>query len=419
MNPRQRRGILYVVIASSVVGGFATGERVLFYPAYLLLTVLLVAFVWAQVAIRWIYVQRHTESFYPQVGGVLEEYFTLTNRSYVPKLWLEVHDGSTLLGHRVGVVIPALLPGQLYQWQVRTPYLARGEFALGPLTIVSGDPFGLFKLSYVLPEMRQVIVYPATVSIPRSQTLAGAILGGVLQRQRSVDVTLNVSGVRDYVIGDNPATMDWRATARYRQPMVKEYDTELQGDVWVFADFSAQSLVDAPTVRRSETGVIIQPLYENPPPSTEEYTAVIAASLAKHFLALGRPVGFSAHLPAAAVYRPDRSKHQLTRVLDALGRARSVSVVSLDQMLTQHSGSIPRGRTLVVITSTLETGWIAHAQQLGRRGIRMSCVYIDPQTFANYAPSDGVKQALHAAKIPTVVVRCGDNLAAVLSQNPR
>ena len=74
------------------------------------------------------------------------------NLAFLPKLWLEIADHSTLSEHKASQVIPAMAPRSIHHWKVETRCLSRGEFRLGPMALTSGDPFGLFLLQHHLSQ---------------------------------------------------------------------------------------------------------------------------------------------------------------------------------------------------------------------------------------------------------------------------
>lgn len=415
---QNRRNAIYTLLILSLVTGLFTGRAFFFNLAYLFGGLLLISFLWAWMSVRWISISRRTRARRAQVGRNLDEAFSIHNRSIIPKLWLEVRDHSDLPGHRASHVVPALGPRGRYQWYVETPCLVRGEFQLGPMTIVSGDPFGLFLSPRRIGATSRVIVYPATVPINHVELPVGLISGGDAQRRRAHFVTTNAAGVRDYVPGDSFNRIHWVTTARKDKLMVKEFELDPLVDIWLFVDFSASSLVEDPSVQRAGRFNNIVPTSQDIPPSTEEYNVVIAASLAKYFIDSERALGFAAYTPHREIHQPERGNRQLTRILQTLAVARSLAPHSLAQMLTLETPYFTRGTTLLIITSSLDPAWVTEAQILSRKGIRPMCVLTDPESFGGPKSSAEIQALLRLAKIPTLVVRRNDDISAALEQRP-
>jgi uncharacterized protein (DUF58 family) len=340
------------------------------------------------------------------------------NRTLLPKLWLEVRDHSDLPGHHASHVVPALAGRSSYRWYVQTPCAVRGEFQLGPITLMSGDPFGLYLSPRRLGATSRIIVYPATVPLSRVELPIGLLSGGDAQRRRAHFITTNAAGIRDYVPGDSFNRIHWPSTARKDRLLVKEFELDPLVDIWLFVDFSASSVVEEPGLERvGRTGTIV-PSGREIPASTEEYCVVIAASLAKFFIESGRALGFAAFTPYREVHQPERGNRQLTRILETLAIARSFSQYSLGQMLTLETPHFTRGTTLVIITSSLDSKWVSEGQILSRKGIRPMCVLVDPSSFGGSIPSDDIRGILRLARIPTIAVNKNDDLSAVLAQRP-
>jgi uncharacterized protein (DUF58 family) len=417
-----RRNAIYLLIILSLLSGLFSGRAIFFSVAYVLGGLLIASFLWAWTAVRWIGITRRTRSRRAQVGSTLEEEFIVRNRAFLPKLWLEIRDHSDLPGHQASHVTPAIGSRRSYHWHVKTVCVARGEFQLGPMTLMSGDPFGLFLSPRHISAITRLVVYPIVLPIRHIELPLGILSGGDARRRRTPFVTTNAAGVREYVPGDSLNRIHWRSSARRGELMVKEFELDPLVDVWLFVDFSASGLVDAPGTRRIEyqngqRGAAI-PNGRGIASSTEEYAVVIAASLAQYFIESDRALGFAAYLPYREVLQPDRGIRQLNHILEALAVARSLTGLSLAQMLTLETPYLTRGTTLLIVTSSTDTAWIAQAGLLQRKGIRATTIFIDPVSFGAPIDIQPVQTALRASNIPTLIVRMDDDIPIALAQRP-
>ena len=103
----------------------------------------------------------------------------------------------------------------------------RGVFSIPQGIAESSFPFNVFKHSVLFSRKEYLIVHPASRELrnlfPRD--------GGVLPRQSARSVprpgdSMDFYGCRLYRPGDSPRRIHWRATARYRIPVIKEYQQE-------------------------------------------------------------------------------------------------------------------------------------------------------------------------------------------------
>jgi uncharacterized protein (DUF58 family) len=408
-----RRNTFYAILILCLILGLISRRTFLFHLAYALGAMMIGAFIWSWTSVNWLSIARYTPARRAQVGRSLDESFTIRNTGILPKLWLEVRDHSTLPDHHASHVAPTLLPRRRYGWETHTICSRRGEFTLGPMTLVSGDPFGLFQFPRRIAAVSSIIVYPPTVPIHRFATPTGTLSGGEAVRRRTHFVTPNAAGVRDYQPGDSFNRIHWRSSARKDRLLVKEFELDPLADVWIFLDLSQDSLVERPQARL-DSGAIFTP--PNLPPSTEEYGITIAASLAQYFVNKGRALGFVTYAPYREIVQPDRGSRQLTRILEILAVARSETDLSLYQMLALEATYLTRGTTLVTVTASQDERWAAEAHTLSRRGIRVICVLIDPRSFGA-APQNAthLRQMVESAGALVYTVRQDDDLTAVLS----
>lgn len=419
----ERRIGVYLLLIGALAMALITGRAFFFNVAYLFGALLIGSWLWARTSTFGVRISRRTPLRQTTVGRTFDEQLSVINSSWLPKLWLEVRDGSTLPDHHVSRVAALLWPRGRQDWSAQTVCSTRGQFTLGPMTLVGGDPFGLFQSTRQLSATALVLVYPASVPIETFTAMSGDMSGGDSDRRKAQFVTTNAAGVREYQPGDSMNRIHWRSSARRDQLLVKEFEIDPLGDIWLWLDLSAQSLIDAlslaaplpyPAAYLSESQPYI-------PPSSEEYAIVVAASLARYFLTADRALGFITHCPNRVLLPPDRGVRQLIRVQETLAMAHSGaygdapgSGLSLEQAMIADGHAPGRGSTVIVITADLSPAWGAEAYRIRQRGARVSAVLIDPSSFGAAEQAEPQAIRLENGGIATRIVRYGDNLSAVL-----
>lgn len=408
---------------SSLIFAFFLAERnrsLAFSLAYLLTGIVVISFVWSWANVNWVRIGRYTRARRSQVGRIAEEQFEVTNLGRLPKLWLEVRDHSTLPGHYASRVLNSLGPGRRRRWLVRTLCVRRGRYRLGPLTVSSSDPLGLFPRQRLLPATSTLVVYPATVPLPGFRPPVGHLPGGDAMRRRTHYVTTNVSGVRDYLPGDSFNRIHWRSTARTGRLIVKEFELDPTADVWIILDLDKAVHAASPwTPPEQDLGpaVLRRPRPKlSLPPSTLEYSVTVAASLARHFLLQDRPVGLIAHGVRRELLQPDRGERQLTKILETLAVVNADGEIPFAQILAVEGEHLSRHTTVLAITPSPETTWVAALRDIRRRGVYGLAILLAAETFGS-APSHrpALAEALLSG-IPVHVVANGQDIAAALSQ---
>ncbi len=408
--------VLAVLTAVVVVAAIATNNALMVRLGYVLCAVLAVtAFVtWS--AVRWVEVTRHTRARRAEVGALAEETFTLKNTGWLPKPWVEVLDGSDLPAHHASRAHTAVGPGRSRSWTVRTRCRRRGSYNLGPVTVVGGDPLGVFRVARELPQTVSFVVYPRTVALRGLGLPSGYLSGGQVVRRRAEYATTNVRGVRGYQPGDPFNRIHWPTTARRGRLFTKEFELDPIADYWVVLDLDRSVHTGKPMADEElealdwadEADVPIEP-------TTEEYAVTAAASVARHLLDQGKSVGLIAHGQRRVVVQPDRGERQLVKLLSNLAVLRASGRASLAQVLSAESSEFTRHTTLVVITPTPTLRWIEVLRELRHRGVASLAVLVEPATFGGAGDSLPVVSALVASNIPVRLVKQGEDLAAALS----
>ncbi|MBK6317433.1 MAG: DUF58 domain-containing protein [Dehalococcoidia bacterium] len=393
------RRILSLVIAILLVSmftAFGTGFWLLFRLVYIIAIAVPLAWLLVWWNTRDIDADVDRKTSRAQVGQDAQEIIEVRNRSFLPKVWLEVEDPSDLPGHRSKrvVIIP---PRRSRNWIVNTPLRRRGLFDWGPLRVTASDPFGLFRRVRLVGGQQQILVYPPVVDLPHFQAPPANLPGEGRFRRRTHYVTPNASGVREYAPGDAFNRIHWKSTARTGEMMVKTFELDPASDIWIVIDLE----------KRVNAG--------REDDSTEEYGVRIAASIARHYVVGNRPVGLMTFGRDLSVLEPERGQQQLTRILESLATANAVGDAPLGNLLMEEQRRFGRHTTLVVITSSTDDSWLTAVQSLTQRGVRAAVVLIDPSTFGDTRSPLLLFGQLTASDILTYVVRRGDDLGLALS----
>jgi uncharacterized protein (DUF58 family) len=226
---------IFALAALSFLAAQGTGIRLFFHLFYLLLALLVLSYLWAWSNLRGLQVQRETYTHRTQVGEQARERITIRNTWPLPKLWIELRDYSDMPQHSSGFV--TYLPGHdRRRWVARTPCTMRGKYTLGPATLISGDPFGIFRLERQVEGTGEVLVYPQTNPLPSFVLPSAELAGGQDVKSRTYHVTPNVATIRDYQPGDSFNRIHWRSTARTGQLMVKEFELDPTAEVYLVLD---------------------------------------------------------------------------------------------------------------------------------------------------------------------------------------
>lgn len=393
---RRTLALVLLILLTCVFVAYGTGFWLLFRLVYIIAMAVPAAWLLVWWNTRDIDAEVDRRTARAQVGQEAQEVIEVRNKSFLPKVWLEVEDPSDLPGHRSKrvVIIP---PRRSRNWVVNTPLRRRGLFDWGPLRLTAVDPFGLFRRVREVGGQQQILVYPQVVDLPHFQAPPANLPGEGRFRKRTHYITPNAAGIREYAPGDAFNRIHWRSTARTGELMVKTFELDPASDIWVILDME----------RRVNAG--------RDEESTEEYGVRIAASVARHYIVNNRPVGLMTFGRDLRVLEPERGQQQLTRILETLATASAIGDAPLGNLLMEEQRRFGRHTTLVVVTSATDDHWLTAIQSLTQRGVRAAVVLMDPSTFGSERSPLLMYGQLTASDIMTYVVRKGDDLGLALS----
>ncbi|MBN1428454.1 MAG: DUF58 domain-containing protein [Anaerolineae bacterium] len=348
----------------------------IFFPArvwivMLVAMVLLVAICawWAIQGARLTRFDRRLLHTWAQIGDRLEETFVLQNGFLLPLLTAEIIDHSNLPGYDASVV-RSISGFDHDRWSRKSISSRRGVFRVGPTTVRFGDPFGIFEVTCEYPQAHEVLVVPPILHDLGVLAPPGGGHGVAASRQRNLIATGIIGGVRDYHPGDPVRRIHWPLSMRHQDFLVKEFDDEKGGNIWLVLDL--------------DSAVHVGEGQE----STLEYAIIWTASWAWHLLKQGKGVGLYTSKPDRIVLQPARGKAQLNHILRALAPLETHAEIPLSEILREARSFLAHGHSIIIITPSITTDWPTALMHLDLGTSVKGIVLLDAETFPS--TSDGL-----------------------------
>ena len=366
------RRIQFVALALIlVVAAFSTGAIFLFFLLYLGVVVVGGSYVVTRFGLADLEAGHVLDRMRGEVGDVLRASYTVRNTSRLPKLWLEVHNPTTL---------PVPLPGRALalgsrserSWVTYAQLTRRGHYRIEPLLLRAADPFGLFESYATVGRTSTVIVYPRVESIPAWHLAPASVEGAHAHPVRTAQTTPHATSIRPYAPGDAYNRIHWKSSARQGELQVKEFDLEQTADVWLFLDLYSGV----------HTGTGDE--------STLEYGVRAAAAIGAHALYENRAVAMTASGARVVTLQPDRGQRQYQKLMQLLAAAQADGQQSLHEVLVEHVARLRRGMTAVIITPSNEREWVKPLSTLQPRGVAVMIVELDAPAFEARARAEPV-----------------------------
>jgi uncharacterized protein (DUF58 family) len=371
----------WVVLAVFIgVLGILSGQASLLTLAVLLMTIVPAGWVWDRLALRAVSYQRDFGEVRAFVGETVPLTLRVTNRKPLPVPWLRIEDAfpeavpltereldpSSIPTRSILVNVVSLRWYERISWTYHLKCARRGFYFFGPVTLRSGDIFGLFESAGQFPEIDRLIVYPRVVPLPELGFPGKEPFGEATGRRAIFEDPIRTVGIRDYHPEDSFKHVHWKATARQQQLQVKVYEPTVSQHLVVFLNIA--------TYTQPWIGI---------DPDKQEHAISVAASIAYHATRHRYAVGLIANgsVPKSdqsIKVLPSRDPGQLTRILEALAAVTSFATVGIEKLVLAESPHLPWGATLVVVTVVVTEELLVSLVRLRDAGRRVVLVSMDP-----------------------------------------
>ena len=250
----------------------------------------------------------------------------------------------------------------------------RGHYEVGPLVARARDPFWFYLV--------EASAGVETLSImPRPERIRGAELRprhlgpwpGTIPA-RTLGPGTEFYSMRDYLAGDDPKRINWKATARYRRLVVNEAEAERVTDVMVVLDTDVT-------------------FYEPAEPELFERGVSAAASMARLLLRQGNRVGLILQGEARGVAPPGFGKRQERSILFQLAAAKpGKAMIPTSYVITQLARlMLPAKAQVVIISPLLDASILGGVRQLAAAGYSILVLSPSPSDPAKF---DSVSEEL-------------------------
>lgn len=315
-------------------------------------------------------------------GETVELALRLLNRKPLPLPWIRVEDQIPLNMAPEGAVVPGKRPGfgsihrgtalswyRTVTWRIPLTAHKRGYYPIGPITVTSGDLFGLYARSLTLPDTENLLVYPRLYPIGRLLLPPVQPIGDSKTDRRVFEDPARVIGVRDYQVFDSLKHIHWKASARSRILQVKVFEPT--------------------TTFKAALFLVVDSFHEGETFLEEEFELGIssAASIAYHIFGQGCPVGLFANTASADGSRgirilPGADRNLLMRILEALAKTTPRVTAPFDIILERERERLPGGTTLVFICSRPSDSLVSFFRALQGSGHSLLVLLIGEQAKA-------------------------------------
>jgi uncharacterized protein (DUF58 family) len=411
------RWLIVCLILGGLAGRIVTGLLVYTRLAYLGILILVGAATWTILSISGLCLRRNSRSLRASVGDLYEEHYEIKKETWPGCPWLEVINQSNLPQAAGSRLFTRIVNRHLLYFSARTILTKRGAFLLGPTTLTTGDPFGIFTVTKTFPSRNILVILPMAFPILTFASPVGLLPGGKAIRQRTSEVTPHAAEVREYVPGDPMKRIHWPSTAHRGQLMVKEFEQDPQADIWLFLDAyrPVHLSIPGPENHYQFDNIWIRRPKIPLPKDTFEYAISITASLASYFLTDRRSVGLACAAGKFNIVSGERGERQINKIMETLAFLQPEGIIPLPGLVNLQAKLLPLGSGVIIITPSAHPDLLLAVEDLQRRKLRPVVVLIRSETFGGPEGSEKMGDNLLSLNVPVCLIGLGDNLGEKLA----
>ncbi len=390
-------GVLLLLLAALLLE-----SSLLAYAVYVLLGLLLLSRWLARSWIGGLSATRDCKQSTADIGDRVSVKLSIVNEGGLPVPWVLAEDllpqfsmgqrfpRMKLRGKRLQIAM--LRGGAILEMKYQIECLMRGYFQIGPLTLESGDLFGLHRRFRVLTEPVFLLVYPRIVPLLGYDVVSRRPIGDVRMSHRLYEDPTRIAGVRPYEAGDPLNRVHWRATARTGTLHSKIHEPSTLSGATILLDFHTDGYRAQGEPFRSELAV------------------TTAVSLANAVYEMGQQIGLATngrdavdriqfegweHDPrtrqgarrSAALSENNerlqpllvetrRGVEQLQRIRETLARVELTDGLTFAELVTESIVRMPRDATILAVLPTVSVETAISLGTLNRAGMAVTAVLI-------------------------------------------
>ncbi len=198
------------------------GAKIITYGGIILI---LINFIYTKIIQGNFEVERESEN-YTIFSGISEiSRLFIANKSFLPVHAILVNDYADLdISPQQSHSFIALIPAKKKNTFEYNIYgRKRGRYKIGPTIVKFNDILGMFSFNFEIDTHKEVIVFPRIYKIPYMSYKSLQPQGVIKNKVPIFEDPSLITGLREYVVGDDVKKINWKISAKHGKYLVNTY----------------------------------------------------------------------------------------------------------------------------------------------------------------------------------------------------
>lgn len=168
--------------------------------------------------------------------------YKIENKSYftIPYIQIKSEIAKEITGDKSESIYLSLKKREIFIKKENLIIKRRGYYEVGKVEVTLKDIFGFYTFKKTISDNISLVVYPKPISISEFSAISGSGLDELLIQNSSFQDKNNISSLRNYREGDSIKSIHWKLTAKKQIPVIKEYETHEDANIFIFMDNSKE-----------------------------------------------------------------------------------------------------------------------------------------------------------------------------------
>ncbi|HEX5942034.1 MAG TPA: DUF58 domain-containing protein [Anaerolineales bacterium] len=344
--------LVLLLIASFMRGNFALTL------IYLVVGALAAGMWWGRKALMQVETKRQF-SGHAFLGEQVKINLDVQNKGWLPLPWLELREmlPVALVGPNSFQTVTNLGPRASARFEYILQARKRGYYAIGPLTISTGDLLGLSSSLQAAMQPEALVVYPRIIPFTSMDIPSQSPQGTLRHTLPLFEDPTRVMGKRGYTSGDSLRRIDWKSSASSGRLQVKVFEPSIALETFIVLNLNAEDYYYRTRIDATELAIVIAASISNWIVDKKQMAGLMVNG--RDPLATdGRPQSVPPH----------KGKRHLMRLLETLARVEIIDHSPVAPLIQRQRYQLAWGTTLIVITGSANHELLDELYQARRAG---------------------------------------------------